>query len=147
MRVSFDFAALKKTTSQEYAVRFLFGGAITVIAGILAKRYGPVFGGLFLAFPAIFPASATLLEKHQREKKQAAGIARTTRGREAAALDARGTAMGTVGLIVFALMVWKLLPGWNAVSTLSAALAGWFAVSFLLWRLRKHRIFFWTKSL
>jgi hypothetical protein len=147
MKVSFDFAALKKTTWQEYAVRFLFGGAITVIAGVLAKLYGPVFGGLFLAFPAIFPASATLLEKHQREKKRAAGISRTTRGREAAALDARGTAMGTVGLITFALIVWKLLPGWNDVSTLSAALAGWFVVSFLLWRLRKHRIFFWTKSL
>ncbi|MFZ3333900.1 MAG: DUF3147 family protein [Candidatus Acidiferrales bacterium] len=147
MRVSFDFAALKETTWHEYAIRFLFGGAVTVIAGILAKIYGPVFGGLFLAFPAIFPASATLLEKHQREKKQAAGISRTIRGRQAAALDARGTAMGSVGLVVFALVVWKLLPSWNGASTLGVALAAWFTVSFLLWRLRKHRIFFWIKSL
>ncbi|MGC1255198.1 MAG: DUF3147 family protein [Candidatus Acidiferrales bacterium] len=147
MRVSFDFAALKETTWHEYAIRFLFGGAVTVIAGILAKIYGPVFGGLFLAFPAIFPASATLLEKHQREKKQAAGISRSIRGRQAAALDARGTAMGSVGLVVFALVVWKLLPSWNGASTLGVALAAWFTVSFLLWRLRKHRIFFWIKSL
>lgn len=147
MRVSFDFAALKETSWHEYAIRFLFGGAVTVIAGILAKIYGPVFGGLFLAFPAIFPASATLLEKHQREKKQAAGISRTIRGRQAAALDARGTAMGSVGLVVFALVVWKLLPSWNGASTLGVALAAWFTVSFLLWRLRKHRIFFWIKSL
>ena len=146
MRVSFDFAALKKTAWHEYAVRFLFGGAVTVIAGILAKLYGPAFGGLFLAFPAIFPASATLLEKHQREKKQAAGISRTVRGRQAAALDARGVAMGSVGLVMFALIVWKMLPSWNGAFTLGVALAGWFAVSFLLWRLRKHRFFFRTKS-
>jgi Protein of unknown function (DUF3147) len=146
MRVSFDLAALKKTTGQEYAVRFLFGGAVTVIAGILAKLYGPAFGGLFLAFPAIFPASATLLEKHETEKSQAAGTSRTVRGRQAAALDARGAAMGSMGLVTFALIGWKLLSGWNGASTLGAALAGWFAVSFLLWGLRKHRIFFWTKS-
>lgn len=146
MRVSFDFAALKKTAWHEYAIRFLFGGAVTVIAGVLAKLYAPAFGGLFLAFPAIFPASATLLEKHQREKKHAAGISRSIRGRQAAALDARGAAMGSLGLVIFALMVWKLLPSWNGAFTLGVALAGWFAASFSLWRLRKHRIFFWTKS-
>ena len=74
MRVSFDLAGLKQTTWHEYAKRFLFGGAVTVIAGMLAKIYGPVFGGLFLAFPAIFPASATLLEKHQREKSKQLGF-------------------------------------------------------------------------
>jgi hypothetical protein len=42
----------------------LLGGVVTVVAGLLAKHYGPVFGGLFLAFPAIFPASATLVDKH-----------------------------------------------------------------------------------
>ena len=35
----------------------------------------PVVGGLFLAFPAIFPASATLIEKHGRERKEKAGLA------------------------------------------------------------------------
>ena len=71
-------------------VRFAFGGAITVIAGILVKRFGPVFGGLLLAFPAIFPASATPIAKHETEKKQKAGIATSSRGRQAAALDAAG---------------------------------------------------------
>ena len=91
-------------------MRFLFGGAITAITGMLANRYGPVFGGLFLAFPALFPASATLLESHEREKKRRAGIANTSRGREAAALDARGAAIGSIGLVGFALIAWKLLP-------------------------------------
>jgi hypothetical protein len=29
---------------------------MTVVAGVIAARFGPIFGGLFLAFPAIFPA-------------------------------------------------------------------------------------------
>jgi hypothetical protein len=70
MRVHFDISDLKDTKWYELAVRFLFGGAITAVTGLLANRYGPVFGGLFLAFPALFPASATLLEKHEREKKE-----------------------------------------------------------------------------
>jgi nicotinamidase-related amidase len=69
-------------------IRFALGGAMTVIAGLIASRYGPVVGGLFLAFPAIFPASATLIEKHQRERKKKAGLSGARRGKEAAALDA-----------------------------------------------------------
>lgn len=146
MRVSFDLSALTTIKWYEYAVRFLFGGAISVIAGVLAKRYGPVFGGLFLAFPAIFPASATLVEKHEREKKQSAGISYTMRGRKAAALDARGATIGSFGLIGFAFVVWKSAPVWNAAITLFAALAVWFALSVLIWRLRRHRLFFRLKS-
>jgi succinate-acetate transporter protein len=141
MRVQFDISALKETKWYEYALRFLFGGAITVITGILASRYGPVFGGLFLAFPAIFPASATLVEKHEREKKQRAGIAKTIRGREAAALDARGAAIGSIGLISFAFTAWRLTPAWNGAVALFAALVVWMTVSILIWRLRRHRLF------
>ena len=47
---------------------------MTVVAGLIAARFGPVIGGLFLAFPAIFPASATLIEKHVRESKEKAGL-------------------------------------------------------------------------
>jgi hypothetical protein len=143
MTIQVDLSALTKSKWYEYAVRFLFGGAITVVAGLLAKRYGPVFGGLFLAFPAIFPASVTLVEKHEREKKQKAGISKTIRGRQAAALDARGAAIGSIGLACFALVVWKLLPIWSGPATLLAALAIWIGASILIWRLRKHH---WLKS-
>jgi hypothetical protein len=138
MRVTFDFSSLAGTRWYEYGVRFLFGGAITVIAGLLAKRFGPVFGGLFLAFPAIFPASATLVEKHEREKKHKAGIMNTARGRQAAALDARGAAIGSIGLACFALLVWKLLPVWNAGVVLIVALSLWLGVSVLIWRVSKR---------
>ena len=72
MNVTLDLSALAKMKWYEYVVVFLSGGTITVIAGLLAKEFGPAFGGLFLAFPAIFPASATLIEKHERENKRPA---------------------------------------------------------------------------
>jgi len=138
VRVSLDFSAFGRTKWYEYAVRFFFGGAITVITGLLAKRFGPSFGGLFLAFPAIFPASATLLEKHEREKKARAGILHTDRGRQAAALDAAGAAMGSIGLAVFGFTVWKLLPLWPSWAALLCGTAGWLVTSFTLWSIRKN---------
>src|ERR1700720_3542845 len=115
MRVHFDISALKATKWYEYALRFLFGGAITVITGVLAGHYGSVFGGLFLAFPAIFPASAALVEKHERQKKQRTGIKHTIRGRQVAGVDAAGAALGSLGLSAFAYLIWKLLPLWNVL--------------------------------
>jgi Protein of unknown function (DUF3147) len=149
MIIQADPSALKKNKWHEYLLRFAAGGAITVATGLIAKRYGPVVGGLFLAFPAIFLASATLLEKHERQKKLKAGITRTMCGRHAAALDARGALFGSVGLCLFALVVWKILPIWNAPATLTLALIVWFATSVLIWRSRKsnfYRRFFSSKS-
>jgi succinate-acetate transporter protein len=139
MNISFDLAALARTKWYEYLVRFAFGGAITVIAGILAKHFGPVFGGLFLAFPAIFPASATLVAKHEAEKKKKAGNNASSRGRQAAALDAAGAALGSVGLAGFALAVWQLVPRYNSALVFLAATVVWLALAILSWRLwKKH---------
>jgi hypothetical protein len=137
MRVSLNFSALGKTKWYEYAIRFAFGGTITLLAGVVAKKYGPVLGGLFLAFPAIFPASATLVEKHEREKKKKAGIPKTIRGRQAGALDAYGAGLGAVGLLCFAIVVWQFLCWHGAILVLSVATAAWTLVSILLWRARK----------
>lgn len=137
MRVSIHLSALRKTKWYEYIVRFVFGGAITVLAGLIAKKYGPVLGGLFLAFPAIFPASVTLIEKHERKKKKKAGIAKTIRGRQAAALDAYGAALGAVGLFFFAIVVWLFLRAYNVPLVLFVATAMWTLASVLLWRARK----------
>jgi hypothetical protein len=108
MIISIDFSGLRKTKWHEYAFRFLFGGVTTTLAGLIAHRYGPATGGLFLAFPAIFPASATLVEKHEAQKKKEVSFRGTVCGRQAAALDAAGAALGTIGLIAFAIVVWRL---------------------------------------
>lgn len=141
MRIEFDISALRRTRWYEYALRLLFGGSVTVAAGWIAKKYGPVLGGLFLAFPAIFPASATLVQKHETEKKRKAGIVDNSRGRKAAALDGRGAALGCVALACFAAVVWQLLPRWNVGITLAIALVVWLGIAFFAWRLShlRHR--------
>jgi succinate-acetate transporter protein len=65
MRIRINLADAKNVRWHECAIRFAFGGLITVIAGMVAEKWGPKAGGVLLAFPAIFPASATLLQKHQ----------------------------------------------------------------------------------
>ena len=138
MGIKFHLAALKTTTWWEHLIRFVFGGAITVIAGLIAKKYGPSAGGLFLAFPAIFPASATMLERHEREEKEEKGVAPGRRGCDAAALDARGAAMGSIGLMFFAVFVWRLLPNHSAGIIVEAGVL-WLVASVALWLLRKYR--------
>lgn len=138
MVLKLKMRALKGVQWHEYLVRFALGGAVTVATGWLGTRWGPVFGGLFLAFPAIFPAAATLVESHELEKKRRAGIAYTIRGRLAAALDARGAVMGALGGVLFALIAWKRLPRANVFATLFLALVCWFAVSVVSWYIRKH---------
>jgi Protein of unknown function (DUF3147) len=137
MRVKLNLAALRETKPQDYVIRFLAGGLITVATGLIAKKFGPAVGGLFLAFPAIFPATATLIASHEKEEKRRAGLDGTARGRDAAAIEARGTATGTVGLLAFAVIVSRRLPNHQPWFTLALAAATWFAASVLFWRLRE----------
>lgn len=93
--------------------------------------------GIMMAFLAIFPASATLVEKHEREKKREAGILKTKRGRQAAALDAYGASLGAVGLLGFGLIVWIANSRFDSILVLILATCTWIATSVLLWRLNK----------
>ena len=133
MKVHVDASALRRTSWSEYGMRFLFGGAITAAAAVIAKKFGPGVGGLFLAFPAIFPASATLIEKHEGQKKERKGLHGTSRGRAAAGIEAAGAAIGGIGLIFFAILVWRLLPSLSTWTVLGIATLAWLAVSVTLW--------------
>jgi hypothetical protein len=135
MKVKADFSSLRQTRWHEYLTRFLIGGGITAVAGIIAQKFGPVVAGLFLAFPAIFPASATLIDKHEKEKKRRAGMNPGRRGRSAAALDAEGAAMGAVAMAIFALLVWCFLPNHQTWLVLSVAIFVWFLISATIWRI------------
>jgi hypothetical protein len=138
MKVTLSVSALQEARWRDYAVRFCFGGLITVATGLLAKAYGPVVGGLFLAFPAILPASLTLVARHERDKKARRGMIGVVRARRAAALDASGAALGSLGLLTFGGVVSQLLPRYPLSITLGLATIVWFLVPFAVWwRLRK----------
>ena len=139
-RIGVRLEALKTTKPQEYAVRFVFGGLATVVAGLIARHYGAVVGGLFLAFPAIFPASASLISSHERERKAKAGMDGTIRGRVAASVDAAGGAMASIGLAGFAVVLWLGLTRWSPVLVLAAAVLGGAGLSYGCLVVRKSRI-------
>lgn len=140
--IEIRFSGLRQNKPHEYLVRFVFGGAATLAAGLIAMHCGPALGGLFLAFPAIFPASATLIESHEKKRKNKIGRDGSCRGRLAASLDSAGAALGAIGLFAFAFVLWRLLPGHNAWLIVLAAMAIWTAVAYACWWIRRHRYVF-----
>jgi Protein of unknown function (DUF3147) len=137
MVVRFKVSAVKDSRWSELILRFVLGGLATVLAGVAGNVWGPIVGGLFLAVPAIFFASATMIETHERERKEEKGMKGQNRGKDAAALDAAGAGLGAIGLAAFGAVVW-LLAQHAAAGSLALATAVWFAVSALLWRARSH---------
>jgi hypothetical protein len=126
-------AKIRETQWWEYAVRFLFGGLVTALAGLAANEFGPLVGGLFLAFPGIFPASATLVERHERKERERRGLAGVRRGREVSAVVAAGAALGGLGLVAFAVVAWRLLGATAAWKAIGLASLAWLGVSVAAW--------------
>jgi len=130
MGVSASIARLRQTKARDFIIRFVFGGVVTVATGLIATRFGPVVGGLFLAFPAILPASLTLLAQHARNTQPAGA-------------DAYGSIFGSVGLLAFAAVTWALgivAPAWLV---LLLAMLVWIVTACGTWafveRLRRTR--------
>jgi hypothetical protein len=117
-RVSLD--KLKKVRAWEHAIRFVFGGAVTAIAGLVGSRWGEAVGGMFLAFPAILPASLTLVKQHG--------------SRADAVDDARGGRVGTLALAGFAVVVAVTATILSPAVFLSLAMAAWLVVAVFGWR-------------
>jgi len=130
--VRFSPSSLKEGRWYEYLIRFALGGGATVFTGLISSRYGASIGGLFLALPAIFCASATLIEKHEIRRKREAGLDGTRRGREAAALDAAGAALGALGMLTFAAVFWLAAESSTPAAFIGASLA-WLVVSMAAW--------------
>ena len=134
--IHFSLSSLREGRWYEYLIRFALGGAATVFTGLVSSRHGASIGGLFLALPAIFCASATLIEKHEIRRKREAGLTGERRGREAAALDAAGASLGAIGMLSFAGAFWLLVDSSVAAAFVGASLA-WLVVSVAAWFLRR----------
>lgn len=117
-----DLSELRRVRRRDLLIRFAFGAAISVVAGIGASTLGAVVGGLLLAFPSVLPASVTLVEEKD--------------GKGAAVHEVGGAVLGAVGLTAFAVVAFLLLSGGAAAWALPAALAAWAVVSCALYVLR-----------
>ena len=104
---------------KDYAVRFGFGAAIALVAGLLGMWFGPKFGGVFLGFPAILPASLTLIQKKG--------------GKEQAAIDSEGAVLGALAFLAFAIVVTLVVVRLGVVPTLIVGVTVWTAVAVALY--------------
>lgn len=138
MRPGYDLGKLRKATPAQYLSRFAFGCVLTLIVMSIAKWAGPIVGGLFLAFPGIYPPGSSYVEKKEEERKSAAGLHGTRRARALASAHAVGSSVGTFGLMVFAAAVWKGLPRFGLGLSLLAGTIGWCLASFGAWWLRER---------
>ena len=138
MNISVSLSGLAQTKPLEFALRFVFGGIVTALAGLIAAQFGPVVGGIFLAFPSIFPATATLIEKHEAKKKRQEGMHGRYLAKSAAGADAAGAAMGTIGLLAFGMLVWQLSESVAPWMVLTTATITWFTVAMTVWIVRKR---------
>jgi TRAP-type C4-dicarboxylate transport system permease large subunit len=134
--ISFSPSSLKEGRWYEYLVRFALGGAATVFTGLISSRYGVSIGGLFLALPAIFCASATMIEKHEIRRKRKVGLDGRRRGEKAAALDAAGAALGALGMLAFAIM-FSLTVESSVPAAFTCASLTWLVVSVAAWCVRR----------
>jgi Protein of unknown function (DUF3147) len=105
---------LKGKSAKDYLLRFGFGASISLIAALISLK-NPLLGGMFLAFPAILPASLTLIQRDA--------------GRQEAAIDAEGAIIGAIGLLAFALVVAFSIKPFGAFMALIAAALTWLVVS------------------
>jgi hypothetical protein len=72
-----------------------------------------------LAFPAILPASLTLIKQHD--------------GRAKAVDDARGARLGSLALAIFGVTVGYSATSWPPVAALGLATLAWIVVAVALW--------------
>ena len=138
VRIGCDFSKLGKTKPMEYFTRFLFGCALTLLFSLITKWAGPIVGGLFLAFPGIYPPGSSFVEKKEEERKLKAGMDGTLRARTLASAHAVGAGAGCFGLMGFAAAVWLGLPRFGLAASLAGGTAAWFVLSIGAWALRQR---------
>ena len=106
-----DLSQLKQIKLKDYIVRFLFGGAVSVVAALISALTNDRIGGIFTAFPAILLASLTIINrmdgKHEAEK------------------DARGAIVGAIAFVITAIVLSLTITLLAGALALPLALVVW----------------------
>jgi hypothetical protein len=108
---TFDAGALREAKPKHFLIRFAFGAAISLIAGLVSLAFGARAGGVFLAFPAILPATLTLIERKGTAKEVEE--------------DDEGAVLGSVGMVAFAAVAAVTLSSLSSVLALACASLAW----------------------
>jgi len=119
VRPRLELRRAREVPFQHLAVRFALGAAISVAAALIGTVAGTRFGGMFLAFPAILPASLTLIEHEE-------GVRRADR-------SAVGAVLGGTALLVFAGAAEAALGHLAAGAALAVATVAWAGAACLLY--------------
>jgi hypothetical protein len=93
-----------------------------MIAGVVGLTLGERVGGMLLAFPAILPATLTLIAKEQGEQRSFH--------------DLQGTVAGAFGLVAFGVIAAITIGRLNVLVALGLSLLAWCAVAgslYLVW--------------
>lgn len=114
-RVGLQVGKIRELRARDLLVRFAFGATTSAVSGGIGIVFSPVAGGVFLAFPAILAASLTLIAEEDDRKE----------ARE----DARGAALGALGLAAFAAVGVALFTDIAWPLALAAAFGTWVAVA------------------
>jgi hypothetical protein len=114
-RIRFEPSRLRDIDLNGLAVRFAFGFLLSVVVGAIGLSAGDRVAGLFLAFPAILPASLTLIAEKDGEDK--------------AEVDAAGACFGSLGLAAYGATSWFLLARAAPVVAELGALVAWGVVA------------------
>lgn len=112
---------LRQVRLRDYVIRFALGAAISIAAALVGKYVGVRFGGTLLAFPAILPASLTLIQEEE-------GTRRADR-------NAIGAILGAGGLVIFGMTGEATFGRLNPALALCLAVLGWLVTAFLLYGL------------
>lgn len=112
---------LRQVRPRDYVIRFAMGAAISVAAALLGLAFGHRFGGAFLAFPAILPASLTLIQEEE-------GPVRADR-------DAIGAILGGVGMVAFAMVGEATFGQLQPVVALALSVLAWIVAAVSLYAL------------
>lgn len=100
---------------RDFVIRFAFGASIAAAAALVGEIAGDRIGGILLGFPAILPASLTLIERRH--------------GRHEAKVDATGAILGSIALVAFAVVVAWALSLLPAAAALALGAAVWLAAA------------------
>lgn len=111
-----DVRNVRNVKLGEMASRFALGAFVSVVAGIISHLVGARIGGVFLAFPAILPASLTIVQDKE--------------GTRTADRDALGAVLGGSALVVFAAIGESMFGRHNSAAVLALALAAWLVAAF-----------------